>query len=47
MNSQLGLSGWGRRLGRQLMKLRDKRPVVDIYRWNIVKGDKVMRPQCC
>ena len=41
MNSALTLSGWGRRVGKSLMKLQDKTPQIDILRWNIVRGDNV------
>ena len=42
MNSSLLLSGWGRRLGKKLLKGQSKyKPPVDIRRWNIVKGDFV------
>jgi transcription antitermination factor NusG len=41
MNSSLTLSGWGRRLGRTMMRLPDRKPVFDTHRWNIVRGDEV------
>ena len=42
MNSTLTLSGWGRRLGRKLMKLPIHQETVGQHqRWNIVRGDKV------
>lgn len=42
MNSSLMLSGWGKLLGKKLMKQRLKpRPAEDAHRWNIVRGDNV------
>ena len=42
MNSSLLLSGWGRRLGKKLLKGPSKyKPEVDVKRWNIVSGDFV------
>ena len=42
MNSSLMLSQWGRRLGKQLMKPRQKyKPEIEINKWNIVRGDLV------
>jgi transcription antitermination factor NusG len=42
MNSSLLLSNWGKKLGKKLMKARQKfKPEVDTKRWNIVRGDLV------
>ena len=41
MNSTLTLSGWGRKLGRKLMKLPAMKTTPTINRWNIVRGDMV------
>jgi hypothetical protein len=43
MNSTLLLSGWGRKLGKQLMKpIQKKKPDIQLTkRWNIVIGDLV------
>jgi large subunit ribosomal protein L24 len=42
MNASLLLSGWGRKLGKKLMKGQSKyKPEVHVKRWNIVKGDVV------
>ncbi len=42
MNSSLGLSAWGRRLSKELMKGRDKKKSrFETNRWNIVRGDLV------
>lgn len=42
MNASLVLSGWGKRLGKKLMKGNSKyKAPVDVKRWTIVKGDLV------
>lgn len=42
MNSSLMLSQWGRRLGKQILKSRQKfKPEININKWNIVRGDLV------
>jgi large subunit ribosomal protein L24 len=42
MNSSLFLSKWGRKLGKQLLKGRNKKKnPFETNRWNIVKGDLV------
>ena len=41
MNSGLTLSGWGRKLGRKLMKLPSMKSTPETLRWNIVRGDNV------
>lgn len=43
MNSTLLLSGWGKKLGKQLMKpIQKKKPQIEnTNRWNIVRGDLV------
>ena len=42
MNASLLLSGWGRRLGKKLLKGGSKyKPTVEVKRWNIVSGDMV------
>ena len=42
MNSSLLLSNWGRKLGKEMMKGRQKfKSKFDTHRWNIVRGDLV------
>ena len=36
------LSQWGRKLGKQILKSRQKfKQEIDIHKWNIVRGDMV------
>ncbi len=42
MNSNLMLSGWGRSLGKKMMRGNKKfKPQVETSKWKIVRGDSV------
>ena len=43
MNSNLMLSGWGRKLGKSFMRGNKKfKPQVETHKWKIVRGDNVV-----